>query len=99
MYRMVFRSSVVMAAILVAGCSQPPPKGGATKDELEAKIAESNNWRDVSLQESTDRGYKGTAVTSEGKSLNIEVGESSGGISVQWKRADGDGEGNIDIKW
>ncbi len=93
----MFRTIAIMVAIAVAGCNSNSDV--SRKHDVEAKLAQSNKWHDVSLQESANGGYTGTAVTSKGELLNVEVEQTTSSISASWKNANGRGSGGSKVSW
>ena len=92
----VLHLAAIVAVLLFSGCTRKLP-AELTKSEVEAKIRATQKWRDVSLQGPIDGKYTGKAVTEDGKKLNLNVHQSTDGISTDWKNADGSGSGNAKV--
>jgi hypothetical protein len=101
MKRSDFAVGMTFLALCLCGCFKFESQSATelTKEELERKIAEANNWKSVSLDEGKQYGFAVTAVTESGEELKVDVQKTDKGIRTKWTNADGQGGGESTHEW
>jgi hypothetical protein len=90
------KSFCVVAAIflLAVGCNYSTSAKQLSKSDIEAKLAKSQKWHDVSLTDVSDGRFTGSAVTETGEKIAVEVKQTPNSLSTDWKHSDGSDGGH-----
>jgi hypothetical protein len=86
----VSKSTLLLSMLAAAGCS-----GGVTQKAVESRLAQITGWSAIKLDEVDDGVFRGTAISSRGERLNVEIKADERSFEARWKNANGRGEGSM----